>query len=211
MINYHNQILYNSFTIFAESHYIIVPKETNLMQQYSTLIIFNYNSDGYIFELVVKSRKIGGVMFRKSFLLFLMLFILTGYSHSQSSGFGIGIMIGEPTGINLKNWMSESAAIDAGIAWGFGRKGAFHVHADYLIHEYNLININHGRLPIYYGVGGRILLSSDSEVGIRGVVGLDYMFENAPVDIFLEIVPIFDLVPATELSFNAGIGVRYFL
>jgi hypothetical protein len=143
--------------------------------------------------------------------LIILLFVLSSQIFSQSSGFGVGIIIGEPTGISLKNWTSQRTAIDAGVAWGFGRKGALHLHADYLIHEYELIKTNYGQLPIYYGIGGRILLSGDSRIGVRGVVGLDYMFEKVPLDIFLEIVPIFDLVPSTELGFNAGIGIRYFL
>ena len=141
----------------------------------------------------------------------ILLLILTSYSFSQSSGFGVGLIVGEPTGISLKNWISQKRALDAGIAWGFGRKGALHLHADYLIHEYELIKTIHGQLPIYYGVGGRILFSSDSRIGVRGVIGLDYMFEEVPLDIFLEIAPIFDLVPSTDLSFNAGLGIRYFL
>ena len=150
-------------------------------------------------------------MFKKSILIIILLFIITENRYSQSNGFGIGVMIGEPTGISLKNWISKTKALDAGIAWGFGRNGALHFHADYLIHEYGLIKTNHGQLPLYYGIGGRVLLSSDPRIGIRGVVGLDYMFESVPVDIFFEIVPIFDIVPATELGFNAGLGIRYFL
>ena len=33
-------------------------------------------------------------------------------------------MLGEPTGISLKNWISETNAWDAGVAWGFGKNGA---------------------------------------------------------------------------------------
>jgi hypothetical protein len=150
-------------------------------------------------------------MLPKFLRLLAILFVLTANTYSQSSGFGLGIVIGEPTGISLKNWMSKGNAWDAGVAWGFGRKGALHVHADYLLHEYEIIKIAKGRLPLYYGVGGRVLFANDSHIGVRGVVGLDYMFDRLPVDIFLEIVPIFDLIPSTDFSFNAGLGFRYFL
>lgn len=147
----------------------------------------------------------------KSFLTLCLIFIFNSINYSQSNGFGIGIIIGEPTGISLKSWTSQTTALDAGIAWGFGRKGALHIHADYLIHDYNLISANRGKIPIYYGIGGRVLLSSDPRIGVRGVFGLVYMFDTIPVDIFLEIAPIFDLIPKTDLSFNAGLGFRYFL
>ncbi|MDX1700148.1 MAG: hypothetical protein R3250_05985 [Melioribacteraceae bacterium] len=148
-------------------------------------------------------------MLFRIFLIF--FFILTSFAFSQSSGFGIGIIIGEPTGISLKNWTSQNTALDAGVAWAFGRKGALHIHADYLIHEFEMIETKHGQLPVYYGIGGRVLLASDFRVGVRGVIGLSYLLEEIPLDVFLEIVPIFDLVPRTDLSFNAGIGLRYFL
>jgi len=47
-------------------------------------------------------------------------------------------------------------------------------------------------------------------VGLRIPVGLEYIFSGERVDIFLEIVPLLDLVPDTDFSLNGGIGVRYF-
>jgi hypothetical protein len=35
------------------------------------------------------------------------------------------------------------------------------------------------------------------------------MFSNAPVDIFVELVPILNLAPSTDFDFNGGIGARY--
>jgi len=129
---------------------------------------------------------------------------------SQSSGFGAGIMLGEPTGISLKNWISQSNAWDAGIAWKLGKNDAFHLHADYLWHAYDIINVDKGVLPLYYGIGIRVLFTDESHLGIRGVIGLDYLFEGLPLDVFLELVPIFDLVPGTGFSFNGALGIRYF-
>jgi hypothetical protein len=63
---------------------------------------------------------------------------------------------------------------------------------------------------LYFGIGGRIIFqSNDTNLGIRVPVGLDYLFSSAPVDIFLEVVPILDLTPSTDLDFGGGIGVRY--
>ena len=140
--------------------------------------------------------------------LFVLMFSIN--SSAQSGGFGAGIMFGEPTGISVKSWLTKSTAWDAGLAWNFGEGGALHVHGDYLIHEYGLIKVSKGQLPLYYGFGARFLLASDTHVGIRGVVGLDYLFSGTPLDIFLEIVPIFDIVPKTNLGFNGALGIRYF-
>jgi len=127
-----------------------------------------------------------------------------------AGGFGLGIMLGEPTGISLKSWLSKTNAWDGGIAWGFGEGGALYIHGDYLWHKFNFIPVDEGNLPLYYGIGGRVLFADKSHLGVRGVVGLDYMFARAPVDIFLEIAPIFDLIPGTDFTVNGAIGVRYF-
>lgn len=132
-------------------------------------------------------------------------------SFSQDRGFGLGVIIGEPTGISLKGWLSSKTAIDAGVAWSFYRDNAFHIHADYLLHAFDVFETRE-RIPLYYGIGGRIKTArrDDARFGLRLVVGIGYMFRDAPVDLFLEIAPIVDLAPATELRGNAGFGARFF-
>ena len=48
------------------------------------------------------------------------------------------------------------------------------------------------------------------ELGIRIPVGLSYQFESGPFEAFLELVPVFNLLPQTRLDFDGGIGVRYY-
>ena len=136
--------------------------------------------------------------------------LLAANISGPSAGFGLGIMLGEPTGISLKSWLSRTNAWDGGLAWGLGDRGALYLHSDYLWHNFNFIPVEQGKLPLYYGIGGRVLFADKSHLGVRGVVGLDYMFARAPVDIFLEIAPVLDLAPATDFSVNGAIGVRYF-
>ncbi len=83
------------------------------------------------------------------------------------------------------------------------------MQADYVWHEYNLIRVESGRLPFYFGIGGRVIFSDDPLVGARIPIGLDYQFAGAPVDIFLEIVPILDLIPSTDFDLGGGLGVRF--
>ena len=49
----------------------------------------------------------------------------------------------------------------------------------------------------------------DSLFGACFPLGIDWISSSAPVDVFLEIAPVLDLLPGTDLSFNAAIGVRY--
>lgn len=133
------------------------------------------------------------------------------YVHSAASpdkGRGIGILIGEPTGLSAKMWTSSSTAFDGGLAWSFGKNGRLHFHADYLWHNFNMIH--HKQFSLYFGTGAEINLGSLPAIGLRGVAGIVYFFKDIPLDAFFEIVPVFTLLPGTGMSGGAGIGLRWF-
>lgn len=137
-------------------------------------------------------------------------------------GFGLGIIVGEPTGISVKKWLGRDRAIDAAAAWSFSENDSFQFHADYLVHNFGLLHTGSvgGRLPLYFGIGGRIKLeghdndkgrnSHDALLGARIPLGISYLFAKAPVDLFLEIVPVLDIVPNTDFDINAAIGARFY-
>lgn len=139
-----------------------------------------------------------------------LLLLFVSMVKAQSSGPGLGIIVGEPTGISFKYWTSSTTAFDAALAWSFIDEGAFHIHGDYLFHNMRLISVPEGKLPFYYGIGARIKTANDTKLGVRVPLGLAYLFQNAPIDIFLEIVPILDLTPKTDFGINAALGARYF-
>ena len=141
-------------------------------------------------------------------ILFSIIFITQLYS--QDRGTGVGIILGEPTGFSAKHWLSSTSAIDGAIAWSFIDGGAFHIHADYLLHSFRLIYVPEGKLPFYYGIGGRLKTSDEARLGVRVPLGLAYIFQTAPVDIFLEVVPILDFIPKTDFRINAALGARYY-
>lgn len=135
----------------------------------------------------------------------------------EDKALGIGVMVGEPTGISLKRWISEDRAVDAGIAWSFSGNDSLHVHADYLFHRFDLTQTTElrGRFPLYFGVGGRIKVKGDkhdhdTKAGVRIPFGMSYLFDDAPIELFGEIVPVLDLVPDTDLDLNAAIGARFY-
>lgn len=144
---------------------------------------------------------------------FLVVFLMVGSAvaaTSQDRGVGLGVILGEPTGISGKGWVSEANAFDLGVAWSFRHKGFFHVHSDYLWHFKDVFKSTE-RFVLYSGIGARLGVGKgDGIFGIRVVGGIAYWPHRAPIDVFLEIAPILDLAPATELTANGGIGIRYF-
>lgn len=156
-----------------------------------------------------------------SIVLFLMI-ILTKPVEAQDHGFGLGIVLGEPTGLSAKLWTSKINAFDFGLGLGLGgdrikykgnynEEGRVHFHMDYLWHSFNAINSSE-RFPLYYGIGGRFNSGGgyDDSFGIRGVFGIAWFPHNTPIDVFLELVPVFQVTPETGFGIDAGLGIRYF-
>jgi hypothetical protein len=55
-----------------------------------------------------------------------------------------------------------------------------------------------------------LMLAKQPEVGVRGVLGIEYRFPEAPLQAFLEAGPGLNLVPNTRTVGTGGLGLRYF-
>ena len=139
-----------------------------------------------------------------------LIILISGHSLSQDKKMGAGIILGEPTGISFKYWLTGTTALDAGLAWSFIDENAFQIQADYLIHNFDLFKLSNGKLPFYFGIGGRLKFSNEVKLGVRVPLGVAYIFQDEPIDVFLEVVPILDLLPETDFTISAAIGGRYF-
>lgn len=143
-------------------------------------------------------------------LVLLASVLICGSAQAQDEGFGLGLILGEPTGVSGKQWIDSKRAVDGAVAWSFEKEAAMHLHADLLFHTPSSSRTNASRLLFYYGIGGRIKFADESKAGLRVPLGLDYLSSGAPIDIFFEIVPLLDLAPKTDFTLNAAIGIRYF-
>ncbi|MDP2207676.1 MAG: hypothetical protein Q8K98_02725 [Bacteroidota bacterium] len=154
----------------------------------------------------------------------LCVFFSVQTSNAQQRTFGLGVIIGEPTGISAKLWTSNNNAFAFGLGWSYGgdRFGRWydgyydggsrvHFHIDYLWHAWNAIHSTE-RFPLYYGVGGCINTGAgyNSPAAVRGVIGIAWMPRETPIDIFLEVAPSLELTPSTGFAIDAAIGARYF-
>jgi hypothetical protein len=129
---------------------------------------------------------------------------------AQDSGIGLGVILGEPTGVSFKSWVGRREAIDVAVAWSFDGEGAIHIHADYLFHNFRLFPVRRGDLVLYYGIGARVKTVNKTQVGVRIPIGLSYLFERDPIEIFFELGPIMNVSPKTLFRMTTGVGIRYF-
>ena len=70
-------------------------------------------------------------------------------------------------------------------------------------------------LEVYYGLGARFIKINNGEhngnlaLGPRAPLGINYSFLSPKIDVFGELALAFDILPATNLDLEAGIGARY--
>lgn len=126
----------------------------------------------------------------------------------QAGSLGGGVRLGDPTGLELKYWVGDAAAFDAGV--GFSGDAVF--YADYLWHSWTILpQPQQGKLGTYVGFGPRIQAErEDSTLGVRTVAGVDYWLAGHPIEFFLDLGPVFQIAHEHGVGFDAGIGVHFY-
>ncbi|MFK7848373.1 MAG: hypothetical protein AB8G77_24000 [Rhodothermales bacterium] len=132
--------------------------------------------------------------------------------NAQYRSIGIGGMFGSPTGVSVKKWMSKKVGIDFGAAWSLSKNPGAHLHGDLLMHRSDFDGMEEGGSYVYYGIGGRIKAAKDDpRAGVRFPIGFTFINSNEPIDTFVEIVPILDVLPRTRFAMNFSVGGRFYI
>ncbi|MFP4163299.1 MAG: hypothetical protein ACLFQB_01840 [Chitinispirillaceae bacterium] len=146
---------------------------------------------------------------RSKLLISLLTLVMAVSVKAQDQRHELGIILGEPTGLSYKYWLSPKYALNAASAWSFYPNDYFHLHADYIYHLNNIFTVSRGELPLYFGAGAVLRIGEESLIGARAVGGINYYFEDVALSLFFELAPRFDLIPSTGAGLNGGIGLRY--
>lgn len=138
---------------------------------------------------------------------------------ADKGALGVGIILGEPTGITAKLYLKDDQAIQAAVGSAFVG-GGLQISADYVFHPYILQSRPSFVLPVYIGPGVRLIDydtgrdSSSFAIGARLVGGLLFDFKNVPLDAFVEVAGVLEYEfkdgKGAQLGLNAGAGVRYY-
>ncbi|MCG8320890.1 MAG: hypothetical protein MI921_15415 [Cytophagales bacterium] len=142
------------------------------------------------------------------------LFFTTIELCAQDKEWGLGLRIGNPTGITAKKYLGTGNALEVALGTNFNN-GGFELLAHYLFHF--PVSGAPG-LDWYYGFGGQLQShdrgdrdwDNDMELGADGVIGLEYIFADAPVAIFLDGMLFLEIIDDPfDFDLDASIGVRY--
>ena len=151
-----------------------------------------------------------------------LLWPSTASAQDEKGRFGIGLILGEPTGVSVKYYLTDTTALDGAVGGAFVGRGV-QFHGDFLWHPSALIIDSNETfvLPAYVGIGARLLsveksssASDHLRIGARFVAGLLFDFRKIPIDVFAEIAGTADFLTLDDdkfgIGFNAGGGVRYY-
>ena len=141
---------------------------------------------------------------------------------AKSRQFGLGFILGEPTGLSFRWFFHQNQGIDALAAWswGYDHHARMLFQTDYLFRFYDLIPIPKGDTALYTGAGVRIGAydrhrwdDHDPDwwflVGMRVPGGILYQVQSFPIEVLFEIAFVMDIVPEIWPGFNIGIGLRF--
>lgn len=137
--------------------------------------------------------------------------------------FGLGIMVGEPTGITAKFWIDGGKAVALSV--GNSYMGKLRIGADYLWHfnafNSQVVNLYAGP-GIAVGIGesggwwyqnkNKTWYKEDDDIGfgVRGVFGLNIAPRNTPLEFFGEVGLMIGILPANYTNTEGSIGVRFY-
>jgi len=148
------------------------------------------------------------------------------------SGFSLGLVLGDPTGVTLRGGLGERQAIQAHFGFSPFPGDALVAMADWTYDAWDFLrNSPRTALLFYFGFGvkaqwftGRYYAyefdhhhsfpdRSHFGLGARGLVGLRVAFRRAPFDLFFELAPVGIVIvvpdPGAYYDVDLALGVRY--
>ncbi len=150
---------------------------------------------------------------KRIIVIFFLTICLTSLTDAQDYITGVGLRGGFASGISVKHFVNRNAALEGLLTsrWlGFEITGLYEVHN-------NAFDVD--RLNWYYGGGAHIGSFNASNVpwetsgvvvGIDGVIGIEYNFTEAPINVGIDWKPSINILGYSEFRGDeAALSVRY--
>lgn len=142
-------------------------------------------------------------------VLFLLSLPVYGVEEERRRGsLGVGVLLGEPTGLTGKLWIQRNRAIDGLAAWSLdSRQNFFYVQSHYLFHFEETVEDK--QFVFYAGPGGYVRLGNVRDrLGVSGNFGIAYTISQ--FEVFLELSPKVSIIPDTDGDLTGGLGFHYY-
>jgi hypothetical protein len=131
--------------------------------------------------------------------------------YSQKGDVGLGVNLGNPTGISAKYWTGERTAVAASIGYYISRINHLRLNADFLVHPWTF-DSEQDLVRLYLGTGFGLGFTSEISVTLRFPLGAVYFFSGLPLEVFAEPVPAVQLAGPGGVKFwpEGYLGIRWY-
>ncbi|MTI29566.1 hypothetical protein [Xanthovirga aplysinae] len=159
----------------------------------------------------------------KSKTLLIVAFLLLGATFVQAQDYktGLGVRLGPSSGVTVKHFMTPDIALEGILdtrSQGFLLTGLYEIQAP---------AFNEPGFSWFYGLGGHIGVWGDSgnypwidedefhdgsylALGVDGIIGIEYTFSEAPINIGLNWKPALNLYRSVDVwGDGVGLTLRY--
>ncbi len=140
----------------------------------------------------------------------LLALLWSAPARADRGAFGLGLILGQPTGVTGAFGLSDHTAIDGAIGLGWIDDRDFYLHVEFDYFLPTLVRGGAVDLSAYLGIGGYFYAHNDPAFGARAPFGLSLDFHNAPIEIFLEAALLLNIVPGADLDIRGALGFRYY-
>jgi hypothetical protein len=134
-------------------------------------------------------------------------------SNPADGPMGIGVFLGQPTGITFEMDLSPASWLDFKAAWDLsGGNSGFSIllQGNYEYAFPGMITMGEESFTPFVGAGAMVkVYDGGVGLGARVPAGVSYRFRTVPLELFIELGLDVDLVPATDIGFSGGLGARY--
>lgn len=145
---------------------------------------------------------------KKLLLSACLLFALNTVLHAQAYQSGIGARLGFPAGLSYKQFTNRTLAIEGILGVNGIGSPKFSYSLTLLAENHNEILIEN--LFVLYGLGGHLgSYDSKFEFGIDGIVGLEYVFRNAPIAFSFDFKPNLSIISNVAFKSGGAFTLRY--
>ena len=149
----------------------------------------------------------------KTLILFLAL-TLSSVALAEGPN-GVGIVLGEPTGITFQHKINAERFMDFTFAYDWDDE-EWMLMGDYKVHLPTLFGSG---VPVMPYIGGGLFLHIEGEdkahkddvvIGLRIPFGVDWKVPDTSFSLFGEVAPGMEFIPKTDAEIQAGVGGRFF-
>ncbi len=154
-------------------------------------------------------------------LLALALIVAPGVAFAKI--WGLGVVIGSPTGVSANYFLSESRSIHTTLAYDLIGNDRLELGSHYTWRMHNL-NFEQVKLGWFYGAGAMLTFKESDDhhhnnnlthdhdgmnFGPSGTIGIFHEFTEVPLELFFKGNLTLNLIKDTDVDANIMIGLHY--